>query len=78
VFSGLSALVENLFVIVKTEAFACIREGVDCSLRRAFTVGVLDAQEELSSGNACAEKPVEDGGPDISNVYMPRRRRERI
>ena len=67
-------LVEDLFIVVEAQPLHAVEEHRDGLRRGSLEVGVLDAQQELSA-RVAGEKPVVDGGADVADMDLARRRR---
>ena len=67
-------LVEDLFIVVEAQPLHAVEEHRDGLRRGPLEVGVLDAQQELSA-RVAGEKPVVDGGADVADMDLARRRR---
>ena len=67
-------LVEDLLVPVEAKPLHAVEEDLDRLGRRPLEVGVLDAEQELPA-RVAREKPVVDGGADVADMHLSRRRR---
>ena len=71
VMFALGGLVHHLAVVIKSKPFHALEQGVDRLFCGTLQIGVLNAEQELSSAMA-GVKPVENCGSDIADMNLSR------
>ena len=69
----LGGLVENLLVIVEAKPLHHLQKSLDRLGSGTLKVSVLHTQKE-GAALVAGKEPIEDGGADVANVNLPRRR----